>query len=98
MEAWAWLTVYLVGFALLQLALYRYFRGDDSASTRTTQPGDGGARTDAGPNTRPETAVESGGEVQPDQAEGAVHCKHCGALNERNPTYTYCRQCAQPIQ
>jgi hypothetical protein len=103
MEAWAWLTVYLVGFALLQLVLYRYFRQGGSGGEPAGSPKNGGVGVDAG--RRP--WIDSGAEQVADRGTDAgqsgenldsVHCTHCGAPNERDGVYTYCRQCARPLE
>ncbi|MEF8782532.1 MAG: hypothetical protein V5A39_08880 [Haloarculaceae archaeon] len=102
MEPWVWLVVYLVGFALLQVILYRYVRDEESSSEQPAgSPGDRhGARADAGREHRAESATEAGlgsGPDVPGDVDG-VRCKHCGALNEQGATFRYCRECTQPIQ
>jgi hypothetical protein len=102
MEAWAWLAVYLVGFALLQLVLYRYFRKRRSGDQPAGPDGRHGARADAGRDSQYNPASERAdpggdGRRSGDGADG-VHCGHCGALNEDGSTYTYCRQCARPLR
>jgi hypothetical protein len=49
MAAWVWLVAYILGFALLQVALYRYFRrgkaspsGADRPTVTTESPPGGG--------------------------------------------------------
>ncbi len=94
MEPWVWLVASLVGFALLQVALYRYFRGETSEDRSTGKPG---ARTDTGRQFG-ESAVQSTREDRsPEGATEGVHCTHCGARNERNAVFTYCRRCVQPL-
>jgi hypothetical protein len=93
MEAWAWLIAYLVGFALLQLFLYRYLqRGEsthDGGSERESrEPGYKRLERSA----MSETAVERSGD-----ADG-VYCRHCGARNERDGMYSYCRNCAEALR
>lgn len=83
METWAWLVAYLLGFALLQLYLYRYFIDGSSTDTSTTNatPGfEGGA------------PVESG-QRSTELPEGTVACKECGAYNESHSTFTFCKHC-----
>lgn len=98
MEPWVWLIVYLVGFALLQLVLYRYVRNRDSSSEQPT--GSPGARSAAGRERRTESATEVRIGSEPDGSGDAdrVRCTHCGALNEQGATFRYCRECTQPIQ
>ena len=35
MQAWAWLVAYVVGFGLLQVALYRYFHRSEPTPETT---------------------------------------------------------------
>jgi hypothetical protein len=102
MEPWAWLTAYLVGFALLQLVLYRYLSGKDSTSELSRPSGDHRARADAGGETHTEPMTEASIDNNPERGaesdEEGIHCKHCGTLNERHATITYCRHCTQPLQ
>jgi hypothetical protein len=85
METWAWLLAYLVGFALLQLYLYRYFMKSTRTEPpeRTTPVSEGGAR-----------AIESVENV-PD--EDLVSCETCGAYNESHTMYTFCRECGDRL-
>jgi hypothetical protein len=91
MEAWVWILVYLVGFTLFQLLLFRYFsdgQAFDGVSVgsgetagvqsldRTRTTGDAPQRADPGPD-----------------AEEGVRCPHCGAHNEDDASYTYCSGC-----
>ncbi|SDJ59024.1 hypothetical protein SAMN05216226_105206 [Halovenus aranensis] len=81
METWVWLLAYLLGFALLQLYLYRYFIRSTSTEShdRTTPLSEGRGRSisaaDAGPD------------------EDLVACESCGAYNENHPMYSFCREC-----
>ncbi|MFB6297264.1 MAG: hypothetical protein ABEH56_01955 [Salinirussus sp.] len=79
MPAWVWLVVYIVGFGLLQVLLYRYLRSDSPRERTAPMRGD-----------RPSVQLES----PPDgvDSDDGVHCSHCGAYNESG--YSYCRQCA----
>jgi hypothetical protein len=82
METWAWLIAYLLGFALLQLYLYRYFmNGESTTDTSTTAtPGfEGGA-----------TVEHQGNDELPDDS---VACQQCGAYNESHATFTFCKHC-----
>ena len=85
MEVWAWLLAYVLGFGLLQLFLYRYFSREQGTFDGATPGGTDGAR-------RP--ATDHGDS----EGEGAVRCQHCGAPNQNDAQYTYCRQCASPLQ
>ncbi|MHB9287690.1 hypothetical protein ACKVMT_11720 [Halobacteriales archaeon Cl-PHB] len=90
MEPWAWLAAYLVGFAFLQLLLYRYFREETSGQ------GQAGPERSASGGRDPVRPRTDGGAAS--QSDDAVHCAHCGARNERDPAYTFCRECANPLQ
>lgn len=89
METWGWLVAYVVGFGLLQLLLYRYFRRDDPSPDATPGPVEGSARRSL------ERPAEADGGTDADEAR---HCPHCGAANERIQTFSYCRECAGPLQ
>ncbi len=82
MNPWAWITAYVVGFALLQLLVYRYLGRKTGRTTSPTAPGASGA-----------TAVdsESGGDE-------TVSCEDCGAVNAVEPGYRYCRECAAKLR
>jgi len=100
MERWVWLAAFLVGFALLQAALYRYLRRGKSPSEQPTAGR--GARTDAPRDAGPllaEDGPDAGGEPRPEgNTVDRVRCKHCGAPNERDAVYTYCQRCARQLQ
>jgi hypothetical protein len=72
MALWVWLVAYLVGFALLQVLLYRYFQ-EDSARERTAPSSS--ERSRAAPETRS------------DDAGSGLHCKQCGAYNDAGYSY-----------
>ena len=97
METWAWLAAYLGGFALLQLVLYRYFWRGDSRGDGPRRTGDHtGAGIDAAPETGTDTTRrDSDARSGP---EAGITCQHCGAVNEAESTFTYCRRCAQQLQ
>ena len=90
MEAWTWLAAYLIGFALLQLVLYRYFRRGESTHEQgeAREPGykrlEGSAPSDIGTPADPDSDT--------------VACGNCGARNERDGMYSYCRECAEPLR
>lgn len=85
METWAWLLAYLLGFALLQLYLYRYFMKSTTTKSpeRTTPVPEGGART-----------VEAAENVP---SEDLVACTNCGAYNESHAMFRYCRECGERL-
>lgn len=84
MEVWVWVLAYLVGFALLQFVLYRYFRKSTTKSPEQTTPvSEGGA-----------LAVD----VPEDVPEGdLVPCESCGTYNENHPMFTFCRNCGERL-
>ncbi|MEF8784423.1 MAG: hypothetical protein V5A45_00710 [Haloarculaceae archaeon] len=89
MEAWAWLAAYLIGFALLQLVLYRYFqRGESTHDGESREPGYKRLEGSA-------AATDIDADRGPDDA---VVCQQCGALNDRDGMFSYCRECAEPLR
>lgn len=91
METWAWLAAYVLGFALLQLYLYRYFiKGQstaDSSPESTTPNAEGG------------TAIETDDRAQrPGQTtEDLLACGQCGGYNENDSVFTYCKYCGEQL-
>lgn len=86
MELWAWLGVYLVGFALLQLLLYRYFIGESTTSdpsTESTTPQFEGTSTSV---ERPQTSDED-----------MLVCEECGTPNRLDPAFTFCKSCGNRL-
>lgn len=89
METWTWLVAYLVGFALLQLVLYRYFqRGESTHDGESREPGYKRLEQSSG-------AADVG--EHSDHEDGVV-CQQCGALNDRDGMYSYCRECAGQLR
>jgi hypothetical protein len=88
MEVWAWIVAYIVGFSLLQLLVFRYFRNSETAVEQPS-PGSGEGYA-AGDH------LEQGGSSEATPTDG-VHCQQCGAYNEQVTTYRYCKQCASPL-
>jgi len=84
MDPWAWIAVYVVGFALLQVVLYRYL-GDGIRGTESLPPGNGDGGTIQAPS-RPVTDADE------------IACGTCGAVNARVQGYRFCRECCQPLQ
>jgi hypothetical protein len=91
MEAWGWILVYLVGFTLFQLLLFRYFTNDaDGASLGT------------GDVSTPQS-VEQGQPVRDDGERSdsdrdGDFCQHCGAFNENEQKFRYCRECLSELR
>lgn len=83
METWTWLVAYVVGFGFVQLLLYRHFRRDDP-SPDAAPPPDRSARR----------SLER---ASPRAVAEGVHCQRCGAFNRREPTFTYCKACLEPL-
>jgi hypothetical protein len=81
MNAWAWIAAYVVGFAFLQLLVYRYLG-------RKT----GGTTSPAAPDAAGVTAIgaDSGGDE-------TVRCGDCGAVNDSEPGYRFCRECSSRL-
>lgn len=93
MEPWTWILVYLVGFTLFQLLLFRYFSDGRSAD---------GLSLGSGEATGPQS-VERGQPLresnqQSDDEGTGVHCPHCGTLNEDAQSYTFCRNCLAQLR
>ena len=85
MEVWSWLLAYVVGFALIQLLLYRYFQRDDPSPDATPGGTDGSARR----------SLEQSSEAS---TEAGARCPHCGAVNEHETTVAYCKECIRPLR
>ena len=83
MDPWAWIVAYVVGFALLQLLLYRYL-GRDARGTDAARP----AATEGPAGLTGATRAPTG---------DAVACRHCGAENDREAPYRFCRVCTSPL-
>jgi len=93
MEPWGWILVYLAGFALFQLLLFRYVSDNEAF---------GGLSLESGETTGPQS-VDPGHPVTEtdrdrDVAEGVVHCPHCGAENADESHYTYCGNCLAQLR
>jgi len=91
MEAWAWIVVYLVGFTLFQLLLFRYFSDGQAFDGLSVGSGE-----TAGVQSLDRTPASGEAPQRPDTDEDAtegVRCPHCGAHNEDEPTFTYCSNC-----
>lgn len=88
MELWAWLVAYLLGFALLQMYLYRYFiRGQSTGKSSAEQTTPAYSEGGSAPVDRPEVS----------DASDLVACGECGAYNEREAAFTYCKQCGRRL-
>ncbi|MDG5777966.1 hypothetical protein VB773_05155 [Haloarculaceae archaeon H-GB2-1] len=87
MEPWGWIIVYVVGFTLFQLLVFRYISGGPS-------PDNGSADS---PLAAEMPALERDRHTRDGHAEDGRYCQHCGAQNESDPMFTYCRECANPL-
>ena len=85
MEAWAWLIAYLIGFALLQIILYRYFQRGESTHDGDREPG-----------YRRLEQRAAGADIGKTEDENGVYCHQCGTRNDR--TYSYCRNCVEALR
>jgi len=93
MEALGWLVAYVLGFALVQLLLYRYIQRDDASPDAAPGSVDRSARR----SMEQPSARRGAGDGDGDDEEG-VHCRHCGTLNDYEQQFAYCRECVQPLQ
>ena len=90
METWAWLVAYVIGFALLQVYLYLYF-----IKGRST-----GAESSPG-TASPSAPERSSGAVEAPEGiadTDAASCSNCGAYNENDPMFTFCKHCGERLQ
>ena len=102
MQTWIWLGAYAVGFVLLQVYLYRYFiRGSDSGGTASGVPG---GVLDATREQEPLDVLgyDTGRRMDREPPEDIdidepVRCAECGAYNERDQMFVYCRACGQKL-
>lgn len=85
MSTWVWLAVYLVGFALVQVLLYRYLRDSRGGQTapRASEAESARAPVERAP-----------GHSATDEGQG-IDCRSCGAHNAAG--YSYCRECASQL-
>jgi len=93
--AWGWILAYLLGFVLFQAAIYWYLQGD---GTSIEGPTPGYGERDAATHPAIDRPDRDG--ERPDRmvSDGSVRCPHCGAVNERESTYAYCRECVRQLR
>jgi len=107
MDVWQWVLLYAAFLALVQLLIYYYLRrGRDRQSMTVSGAGDRGRTNGAVPNSSglrempgsPDDG-DAGAETDPrsDADETTLVCPHCGARNDREPTFTYCRNCVSQL-
>jgi hypothetical protein len=106
METWVWLGAYVVGFVLLQVYLYQYFirrRSSSESGGTTTSLGGGTLDTDSEQETSGgvrHSDVDHTPDLGPPQNldDGdAVRCDECGAYNENDQMFAYCRNCGETL-
>ncbi|MFB6201092.1 MAG: hypothetical protein ABEI98_03685 [Halorhabdus sp.] len=86
--AWGWVLAYVLGFLLFQAAIYWYLQGQG-----TTIEGPARGHPEGDVVTHP--AIDSpDADADPDSA---IRCPHCGASNDREPGYRYCRECVREL-
>jgi len=91
MEVWTWVVAYIVGFSLLQLLVYRYFRD--------SEPSADGSSSGSGDQYSPAVDQLERDRPAPDPAdEEGVYCQHCGAVNDSESTFRYCKRCVSPLR
>jgi len=88
MGPWGWILLYLVGFALFQLVVFRYF-SDGGAF--------GGVSLESGETAGPQM-LDSGRPARehpdpPETGTEGVRCPNCGIYNDDDQPFTYCRNC-----
>ncbi|MFD1647220.1 DUF7577 domain-containing protein [Haloarchaeobius litoreus] len=87
-NVWDWTLGYLVVFAVLQLAVYVYYR---------RQVDDDPTPDPAGGDPAGVDRVVANTSVRDTGATDSRRCPHCGASNEPDSRYRYCRNCAKSL-
>jgi|AntDeeMinimDraft_5_1070356.scaffolds.fasta_scaffold00329_3 uncharacterized membrane protein YgcG len=105
MEALGWLVAYVLGFALVQLLLYRYIQRDDASPDAAPGSIDRSARRPMEQSSARSGTGDDGGNGgnggnggDGGDGEEGVHCRHCGTVNDYEQQFAYCRECVQPLQ
>ncbi|UTF54374.1 DUF7577 domain-containing protein [Natronosalvus rutilus] len=102
MSLWVWLVGYVLLFALLHLVLYyAYVRRDGETSLPASVTDGEHAGLQSAPRLDRARAHHDGADsLNADlEVDGeTTACPHCGAPNEREPTFTYCRVCVSPLR
>lgn len=103
MEWLAWIFLYAVALVVFQVLVYRYLWTRDEPFERTTPQarpnGDGDTLEDPSPSRQMRTDASAGlwrttQSPQSIEALSERHCQHCGAQNEPDRAFTFCRNCA----
>jgi len=87
--AWLWVVLYVLVFVVIQLLLYRYLQRGEGPAVEHAAPDYGEGET--APQRPAKAAVET------DEPDG-IRCPHCGELNDREASYTFCRECSERLQ
>lgn len=105
MGVWEFVLVYLAAFVLVQLAIYRYLRGRQGDDARVAfagpsspdgVPGDDRDRRDARERRDPRV-VQEAAERPRGSDDARRRCPSCGATNDPDEPYTFCRNCASRL-
>lgn len=98
MNTWTLLAIYAATIVVLQVMVYLYYR------RRHNDQGERGGLRTSFPNHEGGSGGQSpgapGSEANSVNAETnrTVTCPHCGATNEADPVYTYCRNCGGELR
>ncbi|MDS0299945.1 hypothetical protein NDI76_14450 [Halogeometricum sp. S1BR25-6] len=107
MDPWGWIAVYAVGLAALQLLVYRYLlNGDDEVGydrvfgDRDDRPDSATSGSDHGGSARPTGLAAASGRVErprEDADSRGRYCPRCETMNEPDPTFDRCWNCANRL-
>ena len=111
MEVWQWVLVYALALVIVQVFVYLYLRGDDGERSfdlsdegergRGTPPSAAPSQPYAPHSQTPRNTDPPGSRPEHHHAvspeEEAIVCRHCGARNEREGNYTFCRSCTSQL-
>lgn len=111
METWALLGAYVLGFALLQVLLYRYFvnRGSSESNGPATGVSNAGSPVEGTPESDhggPQSPDLQGDRAMPGNltespqgrsSEDVMQCDDCGAYNRQEQMFVFCRECGEPL-
>ena len=86
---WLWVLLYVVAFVAVQLLLYHYLQRGDGPAVEHAAPDYGDGET---VGSQPSQASVE------DHGDDGLRCRHCGTYNDREASYTFCRECAQRLQ
>jgi len=96
-ELWVWILLYAVALVGLQLLVYYYYiRQDDTSRLTASATGDGNRSSKHHPPIGPDEDGGTSSQNAPSEPTGR-QCRHCGAVNERDPMFRYCCECGQEL-